>query len=110
MRSRIGKLSAISHKLFIGTFHSFGAKILRQEIECLGYKNNFVIYDEDDSFSLAKNIINDLNLSRDRFKASSLLNLTSKLKSELEDSKIFNADDFYKKQFIRFYNLYNKRL
>ncbi len=110
MRNRIGKLSNISYKLFIGTFHSFGAKILRQEIECLGYKNNFVIYDEDDSFSLAKNIINDLNLSRDRFKASSLLNLTSKLKSELEDPEILNADDFYKKQFIRFYNLYNRRL
>jgi len=96
--------------LFIGTFHSFGAKILRQEIECLGYKNNFVIYDEDDSFSLAKDIINDLNLSRDRFKASSLLTLISKVKSELESPEDIDADDFYKRQFIHFYNLYNKRL
>ena len=104
------KPSAISPKLFIGTFHSFGAKILRQEIECLGYKNNFVIYDEDDSFSLAKDIINDLNLSRNRFKASSLLTLTSKLKSELENPEDIDADDFYKRQFIHFYNLYNKRL
>ncbi|MEK7178118.1 MAG: UvrD-helicase domain-containing protein [Patescibacteria group bacterium] len=112
MRTRVGMLSAISHKPFIGTFHSFGAKILRQEIECLGYKNNFVIYDEDDSFSLAKDIINDLNLSRDRFKAGSLLNLTSKFKSELENPEEagIDADDFYKRQFIRFYNLYNKRL
>jgi len=97
-------------KLFIGTFHSFGAKILRQEIEYLGYKNNFVIYDEDDSFSLAKDIMNDLNLSRDRFKANSLLTLTSKLKSELENPEDIDADDFYKRQFIRFYNLYNRRL
>ncbi|MDP3004409.1 MAG: 3'-5' exonuclease, partial [Candidatus Azambacteria bacterium] len=81
-----------------------------QEIECLGYKNNFVIYDEDDSFSLAKDIINDLNLSHDRFKASSLLTLTSKIKSELENPESLDADDFYKRQFIRFYNLYNKRL
>ncbi len=110
MRNRIGKLSTISHKLFIGTFHSFGAKILRQEIECLGYKNNFVIYDEDDSFSLAKDIINDLNLLHNRFKANSFLNLVSKLKSELENLKSFDADDFYKRQFILFYNLYNKRL
>ena len=104
------KLEIRNSKLFVGTFHSFGAKILRQEIECLGYKNNFVIYDEDDSFSLAKDIINDLNLSRDRFKAGSFLNLVSKSKSELENPGILNADDFYKKQFILFYNLYNRRL
>ncbi|MCX6813742.1 MAG: 16S rRNA (adenine(1518)-N(6)/adenine(1519)-N(6))-dimethyltransferase RsmA [Candidatus Azambacteria bacterium] len=100
----------LNPKLFIGTFHSFGAKILRQEIECLGYKNNFVIYDEDDSFSLAKDIISDLNLSRDRFRAGSFLNLASKIKSELENPENIGADDFYKKQFIRFYNLYNRRL
>src|SRR3989344_4169805 len=105
MRVRISKLLmansqsrhmpyAISPKLFIGTFHSFGAKILRREIECLGYKNNFVIYDEDDSFSLAKDIINDLNLSRDRFKAGSLLTSTSKTKSELGNPEDLDADDF----------------
>ncbi|MEK9170936.1 MAG: UvrD-helicase domain-containing protein, partial [Patescibacteria group bacterium] len=120
MRNRIGRLSAISpacaeasagrHKLFIGTFHSFGAKILRQEIECLGYKNNFVVYDEDDSLSLAKDIVSDLNLSRDRFKVSSLLNLTSKLKSELEKPEDIGPGDFYKRQFASFYNLYNRRL
>jgi len=104
------KFEIRNSKLFIGTFHSFGAKILRQEIECLGYKNNFVIYDEDDSFSLAKDIISDLNLSRDRFKPGAFLNLSSKIKSELENPEDVDADDFYKRQFINFYNLYNKRL
>jgi len=51
-----------------------------------------------------------LNLSRNRFKASSLLTLTSKLKSELENPEDIDADDFYKRQFIRFYSLYNRRL
>jgi len=97
MRNRIKKLLDskfyfLDSNLFIGTFHSFGAKILREEIERLGYKSNFVIYDEDDSFSLAKDIISDLNLSRDRFKPGSLLNLVSKIKSELEDPGEFGAD------------------
>jgi len=111
MKTRVQKLLGLNiANLFIGTFHSLGAKILREEIECLGYKKNFAIYDEDDSFSLAKDIINEMNLSRDRFKPGSFLNLISKIKSELADSEFLDADDFYKKQFANFYNIYNWRL
>src|SRR3990167_3591123 len=58
MRNRIKKLLEIENlklkieNLFVGTFHSFGVKVLRQEIEQLGYKNNFVIYDVDDVFNI----------------------------------------------------------
>ena len=115
MRNRVNKLLIENCKLkienlFIGTFHSLGAKILREEIECLGYKKNFVIYDEDDSFSLAKDIINEMNLSRDRFKPGSFLNLISKIKSELTDLASLDAGDFYKNQFANFYNIYSQRL
>ena len=115
MRIRVNKLLIENCKLkienlFIGTFHSFGAKILREEIECLGYNKNFAIYDEDDSFSLAKDILGDMNLPRDRFKPGSFLNLASKIKSELENPASLGADDFYKKQFAAFYNLYGGRL
>ena len=71
--------------LFIGTFHSFGVKILRQEIERFGRGKNFVIYDEDDAFSLAKNIRTELNFPQDKLKASTLLNIISKAKSELKE-------------------------
>ena len=60
MRTRVKNLlgnfqfSISNFQLFIGTFHSFGAKFLREEIDKLGYSKNFVIYDEDDIFSLAK--------------------------------------------------------
>ena len=116
MRARVKTLlgnfqfSIFNFQLFIGTFHSLGVKILREEIESLGYKKNFVIYDEDDSFNLAKDIMSDMNLSRDRFKPGSFLNLVSKAKSELEDSGALSADDFYKKQFANFYSIYNRRL
>ncbi len=111
MKIRVQKLLGLNlSNLFIGTFHSLGAKILREEIECLGYKKNFVIYDEDDSFSLAKDIISEMNLSRDRFKPGSFLNLISKIKSELTDLKFLDSGDFYKNQFANFYNIYNRRL
>ncbi|MBI4919821.1 UvrD-helicase domain-containing protein [Candidatus Azambacteria bacterium] len=116
MRNRIKKLLEIENlklkieNLFVGTFHSFGVKILRQEIECLGYKKNFVIYDEDDALNLAKDIMAEMNLSREKFKPASFLNLVSKIKSELKDYENAGADDFYKKQFADFYNLYESRL
>ena len=103
---------AISHKLFIGTFHSLGVKVLRQEIEKLGYKNNFVIYDEDDAFSLAKNIRTELNFPQDKLKASTLLNIISKAKSELTNLEeiLADADELYRNRVLRFNEIYKRRM
>src|ERR1700740_2145870 len=51
-----------ARNLYIGTFHSVFARILRAEAGKLGYPNNFTIYDTDDAKSVLKSIINDLNL------------------------------------------------
>src|SRR3989344_1023468 len=98
--------------LFIGTFHSFGVRILRNEIEKLGYKNNFVVYDEDDVFSLAKNIRNELNFPQDKLKPGTLLNIISKAKSELKDPEeiLADADELYKNRVLRFSEIYKRRL
>lgn len=117
MRGRVHKLLSLqvnkfSDNLFIGTFHGFGAKILREEIEKLGFKNNFVIYDEDDAFSLAKNIRTELDFPQDKLKASTLLNIVSKAKSELLDLEevLANADQLYRNRVLRFGALYSRRL
>ena len=98
--------------LFIGTFHSFGVRILRNEIEKLGYKNNFVVYDEDDVFSLAKNIRNELNFPQDKLKPWALLNIISRAKSELKDPEeiIADVDELYKNRVLRFSEIYKRRL
>ena len=98
--------------LFIGTFHSFGVKILRNEIEKIDYKNNFVIYDEDDVFSLAKNIRTELNFPQDKLKASTLLNIISKAKSELKDLEeiLADADELYRNRILRFNAIYKRRM
>ncbi len=98
--------------LFVGTFHSFGLKILRNEIGLLGYKKNFAIYDEDDSLSLAKEILKSMNLSPDQFKPASMLNKISNAKNELIGPEEFEtkADNFYQKQIRQFYNNYQNKL
>ncbi|OGD30220.1 hypothetical protein A2833_01805 [Candidatus Azambacteria bacterium RIFCSPHIGHO2_01_FULL_44_55] len=116
MKKRVAKLldsRFIIHNsgLFIGTFHSFGLKILRNEIHHLGYKKNFAIYDEDDSLSLAKEILKDMNLSPDQFKPASMLNKISDAKNELIGPEEFEiASNFYQKQIKQFYDNYQNKL
>ncbi|OGD24689.1 hypothetical protein A2819_03060 [Candidatus Azambacteria bacterium RIFCSPHIGHO2_01_FULL_40_24] len=118
MRNRIKKLLELENlklkieNLFVGTFHSFGVKILRQEIEKFDYKNNFVIYDEDDVFSLAKSIRAELNFPQDKLKAATLLNVISKAKSELKNLEeiLADADELYRNRILRFGELYGQRL
>ena len=60
MKTRIRKsLGALAERIWISTFHSTCAQILRQEIHQLGYSRNFVIYDEEDSLSLIKRVMKD---------------------------------------------------
>lgn len=117
MKIRVQKLLAADCKLLtanllIGTFHSFGVKILRQEIEQLGRKSNFVIYDEDDVFSLAKSIRTELNFPQDKLKARTLLNIISKAKSELKNIEeiLTDFDEPYRRRVLHFYEIYNRRL
>src|ERR1700739_515749 len=65
MKERIEKIlgNTEARNLYIGTFHSVFARILRAEANRLGYPNNFTIYDTDDAKSLLKTIINEMNLA-----------------------------------------------
>ncbi len=117
MKNRVRKLLVSSFRfydssLFIGTFHSFGVKILREEIEKIGYKNNFVIYDEDDVFSLAKSIRAELNFPQDKLKASTLLNIISRAKSELTTPEeiLADTDELYRNRILRFGEIYKRRM
>jgi DNA helicase-2/ATP-dependent DNA helicase PcrA len=68
---------------FIGTFHSFGARIVKEEAVHLGRTKNFTIFDDDDSLSIIKKIAKQMDLSGDRFKPAVVLKKISNLKSEL---------------------------
>ena len=84
MRERIEKMvGSEARNLWMGTFHSVFAKILRIEADRLGYQSNFTIYDSDDSKSLIKNIVKDLALDDKRYKPNQVLSRISNAKNNL---------------------------
>lgn len=85
MKERIAKIVGQSEakNLWMGTFHSVFARILRSEAEKLGYPNNFTIYDTDDSKSLIKTILKEQGLDDKIYKPGSVLARISSAKNNL---------------------------
>lgn len=72
-----------ARNLYIGTFHSIFARVLRSEAEALGYPSNFTIYDTDDAKSVIKSIVKSMNLDEKLYKASIIYNRISSAKNSL---------------------------
>lgn len=85
MRERIEQLVGpkTASRLWMGTFHSIFARLLRQNAERIGYKPNFTIYDTADSKSLVKSIIKDMDLDDKIYKPSAVLSAISAAKNAL---------------------------
>src|SRR5690606_16971846 len=85
MKSRIGKIvgQGEAKNLWMGTFHSVFAKILRIEADKLGYPSNFTIYDTQDSQSVIRAIIKDLHLDKDIYKYKQIYSRISSYKNNL---------------------------
>ena len=94
MRNRIETIigSSEARNLWMGTFHSVFAKILRFEAEKLGYPNNFTIYDTDDSKSLIKSILKENNLDEKVYKPGMVLSRISAAKSSLISPQAYMND------------------
>lgn len=72
-----------ARNLYIGTFHSVFARILRSEATKIGYPSNFTIYDTDDAKSVVKTVINEMNLDDKHYKPSTVYNRISSAKNAL---------------------------
>ncbi len=85
MKERIEKIlgNAEARNLYVGTFHSVFARILRAEAGKLGYPSNFTIYDTDDSRSVLKTVINELHLDDKHYKPNIVGNRISSAKNAL---------------------------
>ncbi len=85
MKERVEKIlgNAEARNLYIGTFHSVFARILRFEADKIGYPRHFTIYDTDDAKSVVKTVINELNLDDKHYKPNVVYNRISAAKNAL---------------------------
>ena len=85
MKERIAKLvgDTNARSLWMGTFHSVFARILRSEGHHLGYPSNFTIYDMQDALNVMKKVIKDMNIDSDIYKAKKVLSRISQYKNNL---------------------------
>jgi DNA helicase-2/ATP-dependent DNA helicase PcrA len=120
MKDRIGQLVGWSsaQSLWMGTFHSIFARILRFEASHLGFPANFTIYDTDDSKSLMKAIVKEQNLDPKIYQVNFVMSRISAAKNNLisveaylENTELVNQDKSSGRPFIgQLYQLYQKRL
>lgn len=113
MKKRLGSIIGKQAKsVWMGTFHSVCARILRKEIHQLGYKSNFNIYDEYDKRKLIEQSIKDLDLDIKKHPPRPVAHLISTAKNELIDCETFakEATDYKEKVVADVYRLYQERL
>lgn len=114
MKERIaGLLGDISLNMWIGTFHACCARMLRMDIERLGYEKNFVIYDDADSLAVIKDALKTLNISEKDMPPREIRNVISKAKDRMESESAFErkyANDYRMGKISRVYKLYQNTL
>lgn len=99
MKERIEKIlgNNEARNLYIGTFHSVFARILRADADRIGYPNNFTIYDTDDAKSVVKAVINEMQLDDKTYKPNVVYNRISSAKNALVGPAEY-ANDYYLQQ------------
>ena len=94
MKERIADIvGGEARNLWMGTFHSVFARILRIEAHKIGYTSNFTIYDTDDSQKLVGRIIKELNLDKDNYKYKSIFSRISSMKNNFISAESYINDD-----------------
>ena len=113
MRERIQRMmGGTADQVWISTFHSMCVRILRRDIDRLGFNRNFTILDTSDQLSVIKQILKDKNIDPKKFDPRSLLGSISSAKNELIDTKEFakNSSGYYENTVSEVYTEFQKRL
>ena len=113
MKDRIFmQIGDIAKKLQVSTFHSFGLKLLRENVGVLGYDRNFVIMDSDDSLTVVKKILKDMDYDPKIYNPKAIRNKISSCKNEMTSPEAYEryAVSDYEKVVQEVYARYEKKL
>jgi DNA helicase-2/ATP-dependent DNA helicase PcrA len=113
MKERISKIAkGLGNQVWIGTFHSICARILRIEGERLGFGRNFLIFDRQDQASFIKSIMNEINISPKRYASEAVLARISGAKNLFISPEEYNstAKDSFEETVALVYSHYQKRM
>ncbi|MDF2673744.1 MAG: family ATPase [Clostridiales bacterium] len=114
MKERVAALVGDeANKMWISTFHSTCVRILRQDIEKIGFSKNFVIYDTQDQEKVIKDCLKELNIDDKLFPPKKVLNTIGSQKDKLVDADTYyrkNANDYQNRRIAELYALYQKKL
>lgn len=116
MKERINNLlgQGTSERMWVSTFHSMCVRILRRDIDRIGYSKSFTILDTSDQLTVIKNALKELNIDPKRFDPRSMLNAISSAKNECIDAASYkaqiNESNPYERTVAQVYENYQKRL
>ena len=115
MKDRVERLLGegqvpVSADVWLGTFHSICARILRREAAYLPFESNFVIMDADDQESLVKRAIKELNLNDKLYRPSGVHAAISAAKNELKMPEDIPTRNYREEVIVRVYERYNQML
>ena len=114
MKERVEALvGQVSNDMWLGTFHSVCVRILKREIELLGYTRDFNIFDEIDKEKVIKEVMKKLNIDEKVYPVGLIKSEISKAKEAMKDEISYQKDamgDFRKEEIAKVYNMYQETL
>ena len=115
MRERVDRLiPGQGQDVFVSTFHSMCVRMLRRDIDRIGYQRDFSIYDAEDQKTLMSSVLKDLNMDPKQYPVKNVLPIISDAKNNMIDDDLFEVSaisgDFWQKGVAKAYKEYQKRL
>lgn len=113
MKDRVSRLvGPEAEYMWVSTFHSMCVRILRRDIDRIGYSRNFSILDSGDQLTVIKNILKEKNIDTKKFEPRAMLGAISSAKNVLKTPEQYEKEvgNYYDKQVAEVYHAYQKRL